>query len=255
MDIILYNILVAFLVTLIGYLFGSIPNGIWIGKVFFHKDPRDYGSGNSGGTNVGRVFGKKIGVLVILLDAIKAVLPLYLIWLFLIKVPLYNNLPLMPTIEMKAYGMDTSSYMIQWPVYWLSIVGASLGHCYPFYCNFNGGKNVSVFYGVATSAGWLFGLVPAVFFFAILKIKKWVSLASVSGAWISVLLSWIWAILYETKVISGTAIWLCGYGPGLECNWLFALVMTFGAAILTLKHKANFERIKNGSESKIKWMK
>ena len=82
MDIILYNILVAILIIIIGYLFGSIPNGIWIGKLFFHKDPRDFGSGNSGGTNVGRVFGKKFGVIVIILDAAKAVVPLYLIYLF-----------------------------------------------------------------------------------------------------------------------------------------------------------------------------
>lgn len=255
MDIIIYNILVAFLVIIIGYLFGSIPNGIWIGKIFFHKDPRDYGSGNSGGTNVGRVFGKKVGLIVILLDAIKAVAPLYLIWLFLIKVPLYNNLPLMPDIVTKYISGNTEGYLIQWPVYWLSVVGATLGHCYPAFYKFNGGKNVSVFYGVAASAGWLFGLVPGAFFFLVLKLKKWVSLASVSCSWFSVLLSWTWAILLETKVLTGSNIWLASYGPALECNYVFAIVMTFGALILTLKHKSNFERIKNGTENTIKWMK
>ena len=255
MDIIFYNILVAILVILVGYIFGSIPNGIWIGKVVFHKDPRDFGSGNSGGTNVGRVFGKKVGVIVILLDAIKAVLPLYLTWLFLIRVPLYNNLPLMPDIITKYSGYDISGYAITWPVYWLSIIGSSLGHCYPLFFGFNGGKNVAVYYGVAISAGWLFGIIPGLFFFLILKIKKWVSLASVSGAWFSVLLSWIWAILLETHVLVGANVYLCSYGPGLECNYVFALVMTFGATILTIKHRSNFERIKNGTESKIKWMK
>ena len=255
MDIILYNILVAILVTLIGYIFGSIPNGIWIGKIFFHKDPRDFGSGNSGGTNVGRVFGKKVGLICILLDGIKCVAPLYLVWLFLIKVPLYNNLPLMADIYTKYMGGDVSGYMIQWPVYWLVVLGASIGHCYPVFYGFNGGKNVSVFYGTAASAGWLFGWVPAVFFFIVLKIKKWVSLASVSCAWLSVLLSWVWAILMLTNVVTGSMVWFACYGPGLECNYVFAIVMTFGAIILTIKHKANFERIKSGTESKIKWMK
>ena len=255
MDIILYNILVSILVIFIGYIFGSIPNGIWIGKVFFHKDPREYGSGNSGGTNVGRVFGKKVGLIVILLDADKAIIPLYMIWLFLIKVPLYNNLPLMPDIVTKYSGGDISGYMIQWPVYWLSIVGASLGHCFPFYCKFNGGKNVAVFYGVQTAAGWLFGIVPGLFFFLVLKIKKWVSLASVSCSWLSVIISWIWAILIETGVLTGSMVWLGSYGPALECNYVFAIIATFGATILTIKHKANFERIKAGTESKIKWMK
>lgn len=255
MDIILYNILVAILVTLIGYIFGSIPNGIWIGKVFFHKDPRDYGSGNSGGTNVGRVFGKKVGLIVILLDATKSIIPLFMIWLFLVKVPLYNNLPLIPYMEYKYSGGDTSSYLIQWPVYWLSIVGASLGHCFPIFYGFNGGKNVAVFYGTATAAGWLFGVIPGLFFFLVLKLKKWVSLASVTGAWLSVLLSWIWAILIETHVLTGSNVWIASYGPALECNYVFAIIMTFGAIILTIEHRKNFERIKAGTESKIKWMK
>ena len=223
MDINLINILVSISVIFIGYIFGSIPNGIWIGKLFFHKDPRDFGSGNSGGTNVGRVFGKKIGLLVIILDAAKAVIPLYLIWLFLIKVPMYNNMP--------------------------------LGHCYPVFYGFNGGKNVAVFYGTATAAGWLFGIVPGLFFFLVLKIKKWVSLASVSCSWFSVLLSWIWSILIITGVLQGSNVWLATYGPALECNYVFSIVLTFGAIILTIKHKANFERIKAGTESKIKWMK
>ena len=255
MDIILYNILIAILVILIGYLFGSIPNGIWIGKVFFHKDPRDFGSGNSGGTNVGRVFGKKVGIICILLDGIKVIAPLYLIWLFLVKVPLYNNLPLMPDIITKYSGFDTSSFLVQWPVYWLSVVGGSLGHCYPIFCKFRGGKNVAVYYGVATASGWLFGLIPGVLFFIVLKMKKWVSLASVTGAWFSVLLSWLWAILLECGVLQGSNIWLASYGPALECNYVFAIVMTFCAVILTIKHKANFERIKNGTENTIKWMK
>ena len=66
MDIILYNIGTVIFLLIFGYLIGSIPNAIWIGKLFFHKDPRDYGSGNAGGTNAGRVFGKGVGVIVIL---------------------------------------------------------------------------------------------------------------------------------------------------------------------------------------------
>ncbi|MBR0418549.1 MAG: glycerol-3-phosphate acyltransferase, partial [Erysipelotrichaceae bacterium] len=57
---------------IVGYLIGSIPWGLFIGKVFYHKDIREYGSGNLGGTNAGRVLGAPIGILVILLDALKA---------------------------------------------------------------------------------------------------------------------------------------------------------------------------------------
>ena len=255
MDIILYNILTAILVTIIGYVFGSIPNGILVGKLFFHKDPRDYGSGNSGGTNVGRTFGKKFGVLVIFLDAVKVILPIYLVWLFLIKVPLYNNLPLMPTVDVKYLGGDISDYLIKWPVYWLVVVGASLGHCYPVLNHFKGGKNVAVYAGSALGTTWAISIIPAIIFFLVLKIKKMVSLASNICAWCGVLLAWIWAILIMTGAINGSAVWFVNYGCSLECNYVFAIVLTFAAIILTLKHRANFQRIKEGTESKIKWMK
>ena len=65
---------------LIGYFLGSVNNAIIIGKVFFKKDPRDYGSKNSGGTNAGRVFGYKIGLLVIILDMIKTFAPMIVLY-------------------------------------------------------------------------------------------------------------------------------------------------------------------------------
>ena len=83
MNIYLVNFLIGALTFLLAYFLGSIPNGVIIGKVFFHKDPRDYYSGNSGGSNVGRVFGKKIGVLVIFLDALKSMLALFIPFLVL----------------------------------------------------------------------------------------------------------------------------------------------------------------------------
>ena len=66
------------LAILFSYLFGSIPWGLVIGKVFFHKDIRKEGSGNAGGTNAGRVLGKPIGVLVIALDALKGLISMTL---------------------------------------------------------------------------------------------------------------------------------------------------------------------------------
>ena len=68
MHIYVVNILAPIVCFIVGYFFGAIPNGVLIGKIFFHKDPRNYGSGNSGGTNTGRVFGKKVGFICIALD-------------------------------------------------------------------------------------------------------------------------------------------------------------------------------------------
>ena len=72
-----------FLIILMSYILGSIPNALIIGKVFFKKDVRQYGSGNLGGSNTGRVLGKKIGLLVMILDLLKSVVAVFLrgIWL------------------------------------------------------------------------------------------------------------------------------------------------------------------------------
>ena len=83
MNILVINILAVLFCLILGYLFGSIPTAVVIGKVFFHKDPRDYGSHNAGGTNAGRLFGKKIGFLVIVLDMLKTIAPMYLVCVLL----------------------------------------------------------------------------------------------------------------------------------------------------------------------------
>lgn len=254
MDIILYNIGFAILLLTFGYLCGSIPNGIWIGKLFFHKDPRDYGSGNSGGTNVGRVFGKGVGILVVVLDVLKVMLPIYAAWAILTRIPMYNNLPLVPRIEVKMSDADISQYAIQWPIYWLVGLGAYFGHCFPIFAQFRGGKNVAVFYGVFISCCWA-GWICLLVFLVIALIKKMVSLASIISSWISVAWTWTWAILIMTKVVTGPTTWIVGYGPTVEMNYVFAIVVTVGAILLTLKHKTNIERIKNGTENKINWFK
>lgn len=255
MDIILYNILVAILVIIVGYIFGSIPNGIWIGKIFFHKDPRDYGSGNPGGTNVGRLFGKKIGVLVIWLDGCKVAAPLYACWAILTFVPMYHGLPLMPMVQMKYAGADVSQYIIQWPVYFLTLVGCSFGHCWPLFSGFKGGKNVSSFIGFACFSSWMLGFIPAFIYFAFLKWKKMVSLASILTSWFLTIIAWIWAALMLSGVINGWINWLPAYGPTFEYGYVYASVLTFAAAILTLRHHENIKRIKAGTERKITWMK
>ena len=80
MSLISINVLYGLFAAALGYFVGSIPTGVLVGKLFFHEDPRDKGSHNSGGTNVARTFGKKYGVLVIILDMIKALIPVFVIW-------------------------------------------------------------------------------------------------------------------------------------------------------------------------------
>lgn len=253
MDII-YNIGAAIIILLVSYLVGSIPNAIWIGKVFFHKDPRDYGSGNAGGTNAGRVFGKGIGVLVIFLDAIKLIVPLYIFWLILSKAPIDNGKPLMVDTWNNYMG-NSDGFAIKWPIYWLATIGCSLGHCFPIFAGFKGGKNVSSFYGSILGASWLVGFAPAIVFFIVLKWKKYVSLASIVSSWFAVILSWTWSILLLTNVVTGEWSWFISYGCSLDCGYMFSIAVTLGASILTIKHSSNIQRLKEGTERKITWMK
>lgn len=254
MDIILYNIGSVIVLLIFGYLFGSIPNAVWIGKIFFHKDPRDYGSGNAGATNAGRVFGKKIGFLIIVLDSLKMIIPIYVAWIILIKAPINNGAPLMNTIvEKYVYGINDA--VIKWPVYWITALGCSLGHCFPIFADFRGGKNASSHFGLTLAASWLICFGPGILYLVLLKAKKYVSLASILSSWLAVIISWTWAILILTGVINGSMVWLICYGPALECDYVLAIIITFSAGLLTYQHRGNIQRLRDGNERKITWMK
>lgn len=140
--------------ALIGYFLGSIPFALVIGKVFYKKDVRNYGSGNLGATNTGRVLGKKAGAAVMVLDVLKVV---FAIWL----VTLFNK-----------DGAIIAGLM------------AGFGHCYPIFANFKGGKAVSTFFGYLFGmSAFVFGnytlfLVPFIAFIIFLYLSKMVSLAS-----------------------------------------------------------------------------
>ncbi len=252
---IFYNILAALLCFLFGYIFGSIPTSIWIGKLFFHQDPRDYGSHNAGGTNAGRLWGKKVGLLIIILDMIKTIAPTWIAWAFLTFAKVNNGMALCPSVlNVNNFGFN-SAYLIPWHVYWLTAFGCCIGHCFPMFANFKGGKGVSCFMGITIASTWMLGFIPGLTYLLILKLKKYVSLASILVAILDAVVAWIWAILVMCKVIPQNVYWLPMYGINLAAGWLYATVITLMAAILIWRHRANIVRIKNGEESKIKWMK
>ncbi|MEG0264339.1 MAG: glycerol-3-phosphate 1-O-acyltransferase PlsY [Erysipelotrichaceae bacterium] len=142
----------------IGYLLGSIPFALVIGKVFYHTDIRKFGSGNLGGTNAGRVLGKGAGISVIALDILKVVLAVYLVSLF-----------------------DKPASI------WAGFA-AAFGHCYPIFANFKGGKAAATMFGFLLSTAiftfqnaW-YVFVPFIFFIITLKLSKMVSLSSMCAA-------------------------------------------------------------------------
>lgn len=147
-----------FISIIIGYLLGSIPFALVIGKVFYHTDVRNYGSGNLGGSNTGRVLGKKAGIACIAGDVLKVV----------------------AAVAICAQFNQTASI-------WAGLA-AAFGHCYPIFAKFKGGKAVATMFGFLLSTsiftfqnGW-YVIVPFIVFITLLYFFKMVSLASMIAA-------------------------------------------------------------------------
>lgn len=202
MDIFVYLLLIV-----MSYLYGSIPFALVVGKLVYNTDVRESGSGNLGGTNAGRVLGKKAGMAVILLDASKCCISI------LIARLVSHYLGLNPDI-----------------IYPCALA-CVVGHCYPIFAGFKGGKAVSVAIGYALVTNVYAFLIAVALFLITLKISKYVSLASILGSS---------AILVISPFI--------GYSrAGIITN---ACIV----GLLIYKHKANIKRIMDGTENKIKWM-
>ncbi len=153
------------LILISAYLIGSIPNAVWIGRVFFDVDVRNAGSRNAGTTNVIRVLGFKPGLCVLALDLLKGLLPLFFL-MFLKEYPPLQN-----------YSQNS--------LLWLEIATAIvviIGHVFPVYVGFRGGK------GVATLVGVLIMLYPQVFwgvltvFVIVFLLFRYISLSSITAA-------------------------------------------------------------------------
>ena len=175
------------LLILLGYLYGSIPFALVIGKVFYNTDVRESGSGNLGGTNAGRVLGKKAGISVIVLDALKAVIIFYLSSYLSLK---FN---LNPDIK------------------YLAGLACIFGHCYPIFAEFRGGKAVSTSLGYFLCIEPLYAVVAIVVFLLVLKISKYVSLSSISTALIVLCITPFLAVSITAKLCILLAVILLVY--------------------------------------------
>lgn len=175
------------LLILLGYLYGSIPFALVIGKVFYNTDVRESGSGNLGGTNAGRVLEKKAGISVIVLDALKAVIIFYLSSYLSLK---FN---LNPDIK------------------YLAGLACIFGHCYPIFAEFRGGKAVSTSLGYFLCIEPLYAVVAIVVFLLVLKISKYVSLSSISTALIVLCITPFLAVSITAKLCMLVAVILLVY--------------------------------------------
>ena len=196
------------LILLFAYIIGSIPSALWVGKLFYKIDIREHGSGNLGGTNTFRVLGKKAGLTVTILDILKGTAA--------------TLLPLLPFFAEK-----TVHPLI------LGVI-AVIGHMYPLFANFKGGKAVATSGGVLLAYNWPFFIIALAAFFIVLKLTKMVSLTSM----IVVVIALIYTVIYY--------FWTGDF-------YLMILIFFFGIFIFH-RHRANISRIKAGTEPKVKWI-
>ena len=209
-----------FLIILMSYLLGSIPNALIIGKVFFKKDIRQYGSGNLGGSNTGRVLGKKIGLLVMILDVLKAVLAVFLTKLII---------------------SSTNPDLLNLSIY-LSSTFVLLGHCYTCFAKFKGGKAVASTFGILLITNIYIFLICLAIYALLLKLSKLVSLSSIIIFFISAALTLI-PFLRHSPLLN------------VDFNLFYTLTLFLIACFVVYRHKSNIKRIINKTENKITWMK
>ncbi|HDT7014255.1 TPA: glycerol-3-phosphate 1-O-acyltransferase PlsY [Staphylococcus aureus] len=195
---------------LLSYLIGAFPSGFVIGKLFFKKDIRQFGSGNTGATNSFRVLGRPAGFLVTFLDIFKGFITVFFpLWL-----PVHADGPISTFFT---NGLIVGLFAI-------------LGHVYPVYLKFQGGKAVATSAGVVLGVNPILLLILAIIFFIVLKIFKYVSLASVVAAI------------------------CCVIGSLIIQDYILLVVSFLVSIILIIRHRSNIARIFRGEEPKIKWM-
>ena len=195
--------------ALLAYLLGSIPTAVWLGKAYYNIDVRKEGSKNAGATNTFRVLGKKPGIIVLCIDIAKGVLAIFL-----------------PIIIFDL----SSETLVFGNIKVLSGVLVVLGHIFPLFASFNGGK------GVATSLGVVIGVSPPAagiciaIFLIIFIISHYVSLGAIIASF-SFPLTIILVLHEKNPSLIGFSVILC-----------FAVIFA---------HKNNIKRLLKGNENKM----
>jgi acyl phosphate:glycerol-3-phosphate acyltransferase len=182
----------------LAYLTGSVSSAIIVCKIMGLADPRENGSGNPGATNVMRIGGKKAAAITLLGDALKGLLPVLL-----------------------AKALSVDSLLLSAVVF-----AAFLGHLYPLFFGFKGGKGVATSLGVALGVSWLLGVVVLATWLLVYKVGKISSLAALVAATLTPI--YVWLIVDDIYLVS-----------------TFSLI----SLILLWRHKSNIQRLLAGQES------
>lgn len=184
--------------ALLGYLLGSIPFGLLLTSAAGLGDIRNIGSGNIGATNVLRTGNKKLAAATLLLDAAKGIVAVLIVRVWLGETPAM-----------------------------VAGLAAFLGHIYPVWLGFKGGKGVATYLGVLIALAWQLGLLFAAVWLTMAKVGKISSLAAIVATIVVPIAAWIWG------------------------ERTLAITVTLMSVVVLIKHRANIERLMAGEEPRI----
>lgn len=243
--------LVLLAVVIIGYLFGSIPNGVIISKVFYGIDPRQSGSKNTGGTNVGRVVSKKAGILTITLDILKVAIPFIATFAIFTYWDEAKTFMLGDDLSYNVFGQGNTLSSLP---YYLCALSGMIGHSYSCFLKFKGGKIVASFCGYALCLTWTSVPIFLPIFFIVLKLKKYVSLSSLSMCGAFTLFTWVLYIVYACTGLEISTYMMFGQG-GPQPSIYLPIITTLCYALMVYRHKTNIINLINHQEKTAGWSK
>ncbi|HSQ98258.1 MAG TPA: glycerol-3-phosphate 1-O-acyltransferase PlsY [Rickettsiales bacterium] len=206
------NLILNFVCLIAGYLLGSVNTSIVVGKLY-DKDVRNYGSKGAGLTNVLRVLGKKAALIVLIGDILKGVLAC----LIGSKLGYF-------------YQGDMTNYVGAL----ITGVGAVMGHNWPLYFNFKGGKGALIAISVMFMVNWPMALISIIFFVLVVAITRYVSLGTVGATILFVIISYL---------------------PFFNESLNFHIISSLLAIVIIFRHRANIQRLINGTENKLSFSK
>jgi acyl phosphate:glycerol-3-phosphate acyltransferase len=196
------------LLSIAAYLIGSVPTAYWIGKIFFNIDIREHGSKNMGASNTFRVLGAGWGILVLVIDMGKG----------------------MAAVQL-AHAVQSTDWLGTELMFWKLIFGllAVVGHIFPIFAGFRGGKGVATLFGVVIAIQPWTAVISIAAFLVVVVLTKYISLGSIIG--VVVFAACVWFAVQETNVYM---------------RWFSVLA----ALLVIFMHRSNIKRLFIGTEKK-----
>ena len=219
--------IIAFLIALCSYLLGSVNTSIILSRAFYGSDIRSSGSGNAGATNMLRTHGTKMAVATLLFDVLKGAVAVFI-------ASMIDKFALSAYDTTLISGFE-STYLLG-SLRYIAGIFVVLGHDFPVYFDFRGGKGVATSLGVMLVLDWQIGLIILALALTIMAATRYVSLGSITAAAVYPFMLVAFIIAGSEKLID-------------NITYLFMAVVL--ALLLIVKHRSNIVKLKNGNENKL----